>query len=512
MLRAKVRAASLTAVVLFALLAVYPAIFFLQTYAQEPAKLDDKAPHFWIDRISKNQYYAGVSLGVQDRKLKELQQERLMTARELVKQETARFQNGLGLVDEVLESTRTLADAELEVCESNKERVAALEKILAIVKDTERIAAGSAQKGLRPQSGALRAKAERLRVEIALERAKAKKDGPHKGVANVEPDAKVGKGEQKKGTTQPATIEAHESARVFAQVSGVLKKQTVDIGDRVKSGQVLAALDAADLEAQIRHDSAAANQARSRVQQAKARLDGAQADLNITELAVKQAEEAAKSASSSVRFRALQLKRMEDLFKAKGIEASLLDESKERHAAAVGAEQAAKAAVVTAKAQVLASMSKIEQAKADLAAMESGFLVAKGNLDKAQAHLSLATIRAPFDGIITQRGYAPGDLIRSADKRNDDAPLVTIQRTDFMRVIVSIPERDVPFVSVGDAAELEIDALPGKKWSAKVSRVAGALDPKTRTMTVEIDLPNPTGQIRSGMYGRATILFANGKE
>jgi multidrug efflux pump subunit AcrA (membrane-fusion protein) len=54
--------------------------------------------------------------------------------------------------------------------------------------------------------------------------------------------------------------------------------------------------------------------------------------------------------------------------------------------------------------------------------------------------------------------------------------------------------------------------LPGKKWSAKVSRVAEALDPKTRTMPVEIDLPNPTGQIRSGMYGRAAILFAKGKE
>ena len=81
-----------------------------------------------------------------------------------------------------------------------------------------------------------------------------------------------------------------------------------------------------------------------------------------------------------------------------------------------------------------------------------------------------------------------------------------------MRAIVSIPERDVPFVDVGNAAELEIDALPGKKWAAKVSRVAGALDPKTRTMTVEIDLPNPTGQIRSGMYGRATILFEKGKE
>ena len=511
MFRAKL--ATLTALVLFALVAAYSSSSFLQIAAQESAKPNDEASHFWADPISQNQYFAAVSFRGQDTKLKELQQERLVTARELAKLEMARFKNAQGLIDEVLESTRTLAGAELDVCESDKERVAALEKILAIAKDTERIAAGFAKTGQGRESAALRAKAERLRVEIALERAKARKDAPQKGApANLEPDVKVKKGDRKKSTTEPATIQAYESVRVFAQVSGVLKKQTVDIGDRVKRDQVLAALDAADLEAQLRHDSAEVNQARSRAQQAKARLDGARADRNIAELAVKQAEEAAKSAAASVRFRALQLRRLEALYKDKSIEASVLDESKERYEAAVGAEQSAKAAVVTAKAQALAATSKIEQVKADLAAMESGILVAQANLDKAQAHHSLATIRAPLDGVVTQRGYAPGDFIRSADKWNNDVPLLTIQRTDLMRAIVSIPERDVPFVDVGNAAELEIDALPGKKWAAKVSRVAGALNPKTSTMTVEIDLPNPTGQIRSGMFGRATILFEKGKE
>jgi multidrug efflux pump subunit AcrA (membrane-fusion protein) len=112
-----------------------------------------------------------------------------------------------------------------------------------------------------------------------------------------------------------------------------------------------------------------------------------------------------------------------------------------------------------------------------------------------------------LDGVITQRGYFPGDFVRSADKRNNNPPLFTVERTDRMRAIVSVPERDVPFLAVGDAAEVAIDAWPGKKWSAKVSRLTAALDPKNRCMTVEIDLPNPAGHLRSGMYGQATNVF-----
>jgi multidrug efflux pump subunit AcrA (membrane-fusion protein) len=92
-----------------------------------------------------------------------------------------------------------------------------------------------------------------------------------------------------------------------------------------------------------------------------------------------------------------------------------------------------------------------------------------------------------------------------ADLRKDDAALFPIQRTDRMRVVLSLPERDVPLVDPGDPAEVEIDALPGKKWSAKVARIAGSLDFRSRTMRVEIDLPNPTGQLLPGMYGRVTI-------
>jgi multidrug efflux pump subunit AcrA (membrane-fusion protein) len=76
-----------------------------------------------------------------------------------------------------------------------------------------------------------------------------------------------------------------------------------------------------------------------------------------------------------------------------------------------------------------------------------------------------------------------------------------------MRVVVQIPDRDVPFTDPGDDAFVEIDALPGKPLPAKVARIAQSEDPQTRLMHVEIDLPNPTGKICQGMYGRVTIVL-----
>jgi RND family efflux transporter MFP subunit len=81
-----------------------------------------------------------------------------------------------------------------------------------------------------------------------------------------------------------------------------------------------------------------------------------------------------------------------------------------------------------------------------------------------------------------------------------------------MRVVVQIPDRDVPYCDPGDPATVELDALPGQKIPlAKVSRVSMSEDAETRLMHVEVDVPNPTGKIRNGMYGRVTILLEKSK-
>ena len=494
MLRSQIRVAPLTAVVLLTLTAVYPFISFLRMDAHEPAAPTDNGA-----------------------KLKGLLEERLMTARELVKQVTQRVKSGQAIADELLEPTRLAHEAALELCASDNERIAVLEKFLADAQENERLSTNLSKSGQARHSTALNAKAERLRVEIELERAKAQKDAPQKGASKPEPDTtdnvvQPKKGDARRVSAQPATIQAIESARVFAQLSGWIKTQTVDIGDHVKRGQVLAVLDVADIEAQVKRANAVLNRANSRVRQMKARLVGAEADLETAKLAVKQAEQTVKSAAASVQYRAQRLRRMEELLKANAIDVKLVDESRADHEAAVATEQAAKLTVETTKAQAVVATTRIDGAKADLSTAEAGVILAQANLDQSQMHLAYGNIHAPFDGVITLRNYSRGEFVRSANTRINDAPLFTVERMDQLRVIVSLPERDVPFVDVGAIAELKIDALPGKKWSSKVSRIAAALDPKTRCMLIEIDLPNPTGQIRPGMSGIVTIDIEKGKE
>lgn len=308
-------------------------------------------------------------------------------------------------------------------------------------------------------------------------------------------------------STQPGSIQAYESVRLFAKVPGFLKKQAVDIGDRVKAGQVLAVLDVPELETQVRRGQAVLAQARSRVVQMKARVSSATAELEAAKAAVTQAEATEKSSVAWVRFRDKQLQRMRELFALKSIDERLVDESKERYEASVQTAEAARATILTNKAHVIAYGAKVESAAADIAFAEAEVDVAQAELERYTVQLQFATIKAPFDGVITHRSSVPGDFVRSANEGGLHEPILTVQRTDLMRVVVQIPDRDVPFAEPGDPAMVAIDSLGGKEIPGKISRVARSEDPQTRLMHVEIDLPNPTGKICHGMYGRVTIVL-----
>lgn len=316
------------------------------------------------------------------------------------------------------------------------------------------------------------------------------------------------KGTMDRITTQPGSVQAFESVRLFAGVSGYLKTLTVDIGDRVKRGQVLATVDVPELEKQVQRHAAGVDQARARVVQMNARVVSAKADLEASRAAVPQAEATAKSKAATMRFRDKQFKRMQDLYASKSIDERLVDESMEQRDAALEAKIAAEEGVTSAKERVNAAVAKVEQTRADVVEAEAEVKVTQAELEKAQVLVRFATILAPFDGVVTQRSLFPGDYVKAADEGATHTPLLTVQRTDLMRVVVQIPDRDVPYCDPGDPATVELDALPGQKIPAvKVSRVSMSEDAETRLMHVEVDVPNPTGKIRNGMYGRVTILL-----
>lgn len=308
-------------------------------------------------------------------------------------------------------------------------------------------------------------------------------------------------------TVQVGSVQAFEKVNLHAKVSGYLKTQAVDIGDVVEKDQVLATVDVPELQKLMDRNTASVALAKARVLQMKAKVAIAKADHEASNAQIVQTAANAKAAAAWVSFRTLQYQRMKDLFRTSSIEEKLVDEAKERHAAAIESENSARAAIVTSKAHSASMAAKIELAKADVIEAEAQVKVAQAELERIQVQLAFSEIHAPFDGIVTHRALFPGDFVRSAGEGGMPVPLLTIQRTDRMRVIVQIPDREVPYTDPGDPALVEIDALPGVTFPAKVSRIARAEDSTTRLMPVEIDLPNPKGRIRQGMFGRVTIIL-----
>lgn len=317
------------------------------------------------------------------------------------------------------------------------------------------------------------------------------------------------KGEMDRTTVQPGTVESFESVPLFAAVSGYLKEQHVDIGAKVKRGQVLAVVDVPALDKQEQRNQAAIEQARARVSQMEARVETAKADVQAAQAAVQRAEAARKSASASLRLRELVLERMRFLTVKDAIEAKIVDEKTAERDAALEAERAAQAAITAATAQVTAASAKVMQAQADVLEAKADVRVAQAELQKTQELQKYAVITAPFDGIVTQRSRFVGNFVRApTEGGGEHVPLLTVERTDKFRVVVQVPDRDAPYADPGDPAIVEIDAIPEKTFDAVVARIAGSEDAQTRTMRVEIDLPNWQGKLRQGMYGRARITLA----
>ncbi len=309
---------------------------------------------------------------------------------------------------------------------------------------------------------------------------------------------------------QPGTVEPFESADLYAKVSGFLAEQTVDIGSRVQRGQVLARISVPEYEKAVERDQARVEDAKSKVKQMEAHLKAARAAANAALAQIALADHQVKSKTAYRVFRKKQLERIRDLSRQQAIDERRVDELEDQYEAALEAEYAAQAQVTAAREQADAADAKVLQSEADLDEAKADVGVAEAELAKSKVWLDYTVITSPYDGVITKRNFFRGDFVRAADVGGGGIPLLSVDRTDKMRVVVQVPDRDVPYVNVGDPATLEIDALPGWSVKAAVSRYADAEDSGTRLMRAEVDVPNPDDKLRRGMYGRATLLLDTG--
>lgn len=316
---------------------------------------------------------------------------------------------------------------------------------------------------------------------------------------------------------QPGTIEPIAAADLYAKVSGYLVEQKVDIGDVVKAGQELARISAPEhVEKQIGLDVAEVTRAKAKVQQMAAAIETANADLATATAMIAHAEAEKKSKASSREFRQKQLERIKGLVARMAIDAKLEDEHEDQYQAAVSAELAASESVVAAQRKEAAARARVKQAEADLKFAEAEVKSARAKLEKSKVLRDYTIIRSPYNGVVTKRNFHIGEFVRSADSGADRVPILAVDRTDKMRVVIQIPDRDVPFVDRGDSAVVEVDALSGQVYKTRgnerveITRMAASEDPHTRMMRAEIHLTNPDGKLRRGMFGRVTLVLQRG--
>ncbi|MBS0205517.1 MAG: efflux RND transporter periplasmic adaptor subunit [Planctomycetes bacterium] len=316
------------------------------------------------------------------------------------------------------------------------------------------------------------------------------------------------KGGLSRTTIQPGSVHAFEEADLYSQAYGYLKELKVDIGSKVKKGDLLAQIAVPEFEEAVVECQAAVDQAESNILQMKAKVAVAVADQEAAQAAVDRQLAAQKRDEARLSFHEKQFKRVQSLLALKSIDERLVDEKEDQFLASQAALDAAKAAVVSAQMDVKAAAARLGQANADVEAAKAAKRVAESALATAEVRRKFGEIISPYNGVITVRNFHVGDFIRDA-QHGGAQPLLRVERTDVMRVVVQVPDREVPFTDVGDIAEVHIDALPKQVFKAKVSRYADSEDQATRTMRTEIDVVNTEGVLRNGMYGRVNIILEN---
>ena len=155
-----------------------------------------------------------------------------------------------------------------------------------------------------------------------------------------------------------------------------------------------------------------------------------------------------------------------------------------------------------ARVQIATTDSQVKLAETQIEQQRSAQRMAQMRLDDTR-------IVAPFSGYISQRNLEVGAAVsnQAAATSNASIGILTLQEIDPVKVQLEVPERDVARVGVGNVVRLTSDAYPGRQFSGKVARVVHALDPRTRTMGMEVDIPNPDDLLKPGMYARVDLVL-----
>src|SRR3954468_23848684 len=259
----------------------------------------------------------------------------------------------------------------------------------------------------------------------------------------------------------PGTMQALTEAPILARADGYLKRRVADIGDRVTAGQILAEIDAPELDQQIHQAEAATEQAQAAVEQAQASLAQGKANRELARITAERMK----------------------LLVEKGISPQ---QEGDQYQAQLAAQDANVQALEKA---ILAQRSNLAAVRAN-----------RARLEEVQGY---RVVKAPFDGVVTVRNVDVGALVSTGTTL-----LYRIAQTGTLRTYVSVPQASVNAVQVGQPATLTVSHLPGRTFRGTVARTANALDPASRTMLVEVDVKNTDGALFPGTYADVDLSGA----
>ena len=286
----------------------------------------------------------------------------------------------------------------------------------------------------------------RLRRDHAL-RTETRAAAEARPRVNAAPPRRVPTGQ---AASLPGSVEPRRETTVFARTSGYVKRRLVDIGDKVTEGQLLAELETPEIQQDLLQAQASLAEAQSALAQAKTAL---------------------------------------------GFARTTLDRSS------------------TLVTQGLSSQQDLDLKKSAFDTGNNGVRSAEATIRSREATVrrlveltSFAKVTAPFAGTVTSRTVEVGALVTAGNGAGQ--AMFKVAEVDTLRVFVSVPQVYAPLVRVGEEAQVKVREYPGRTFPGKITRAAGALDPSSRTMLTEIEVPNGDHALLPGMYAQASLHLA----
>jgi RND family efflux transporter MFP subunit len=256
-----------------------------------------------------------------------------------------------------------------------------------------------------------------------------------------------------------------QEAAIYARADGYLRKLYVDIGDKVRAGQVLADIETPELDQQLRQARASVDQSKAALKQAQAAVSQARANLELAKVT--------------------------------------LDRWKQLVTAGVMARQDGDEKQATYDAR----QADLEAALANVVAAGSNISANEANVQRLAELQAFGQVTAPFDGIITVRNTAAGTLI-SAGTSSPNRELLREAQIDLLRIFISVPQTNAAAIRLEMAADVRVQELPNRVFHGAVARTASALEEASRTLRTEVHVQNPDHTLLPGMYGQVRFSIA----